>query len=442
MVRISSAFCLSLLLMAGAPAFGEEQAATPGPETSKTSSESVAGKTPAGSREQALKTWEFLKENGKDTREEMMETTLLQLNEFLRLNPDWDFSEDARLLKADLHARRGEYKFAVTELLALLYEFPNSKLVFPAKRTLTELIDKKMEKKLKPVLQDASKGSEAKEKSERLAQLLKTLTTQAGEALYEPLVAEYDGFFSRFPSYAGTDELTLLFADLQVKKEKYLAALTYYRKLLALYPESRFRPRAQRSIGDLYVNDLKDINEAENAYQRVINKYPQSEEAGYAYEQTAKLEEQLKHFDLSVEMYEKMIALYPNTDRASRAFNGEVRVLLDQMEKPDEAIKVYGRLADMFKGSTGAADALLAAASTAHKIKNFEREAEFRMRFVNEFGTNKDAPEQFFLAAQVTEEGLASADKAVDLYNQLMLKYPESKYANKAKSRVDSLTKK
>ncbi len=393
-------------------------------------------------REQAEKIWEFLRANGKDQREEIMETVQFQLSQFLKSNSDWDFSDEALLLLSDLQIRRGEHKAAVMTILQLIYEYPDSKSVFPAKRTLAELLDKKIDKKVKQVLSEAARGSDAREKSERLAHLLKKLSEQTGDLLYEPLVAGFDLFFNRFPSYSGSDELSLLFGDLLTKKGKHLSALTYYRKLLALYPESDFRARAQRSIGDLFVNHLKDVNEAVNAYQEVINQYPKSEEAGYAYEQTARLEEQFKHYDLSVELYDKIIALYPNKEIAMRAFNNEARILRDLMDSSAEAIKAYGRLADMFKGSEGAAEALKAAAATARKKKDYDTEVSMYQRFVKECSTNKEAPEVLYQAAEVTEEDLARHDKAVELYGEVAEKFPESKSAKKAKSRIESLTKK
>jgi outer membrane protein assembly factor BamD (BamD/ComL family) len=407
---------------------------------SETTAQAVAADFRAR-RAEALKAWQFLKENGKDSREEMTATTLFQLVEFRRLNPDWDFSDQALLLTSELRRRMEDYKGAVVDLLSLIYEYPDSSLVFRAKSTMEEIIQKKLGKKLKPVLVEVAKGSKAKEKSERLAQLLKKLVAGTGDELYEPLVAQFDEFFWRFPSYTGLDELNVTCGDLQRNKEKYLTAQTYYRKVLALYPESRFRPRAQRSIADVYVSDLKDVHAADNAYQEVINQYPDSEEAAYAYEQMAKIEEQLKHYDLSVELNEKIVQRYPNKNIALRAFNNEARILLDSLEKPNEAIRVYRRLADMFKGSDNAAEALKSAAVLARKNKNYDLEIEMYERFANECSSNKEAPELSYQAGQVAEDDLARPDRAVELYGKVVENFPGDSYAKKAKKRIEKLTK-
>jgi len=265
------------------------------------------------------------------------------------------------------------------------------------------------------------------------------MTEQAGDGFYEQLVAEYDAFFCRFPAYPGTDELDVLLGHLHTKKEKYLTALTYYQKVLSTCPNSQFRSSAQRLIGDLYVTGLKDVNEAVNAYQDVINQYPNSEDAAYAYEQTARLEEQQTHFELAVDIYEKIVKVYPNKPVAARAFNGEARILNEQLKKPDEALAVYGRLADMFKGSEDAETALKTAAALARKQKNFNAEVSQYVRIARECATAKDAPDMLYQAAQIAEDDLTQNNRAVELYKELTEKFPDSKLAKKASGRIKAL---
>lgn len=405
----------------------------------------VAAQTPAAAkpsaRDNAYRTWQFLKESGKDTREEMVDTILLQVTEFLRTNADWDFSDEARLLKADLEQRKGDHRSAAVDLLMIIYEYPNSRSVLQAKSILADLVDRKLGKKVKPLFTEASKGSEAKDKPKRISRMLKKLVSEGGDALYEPLAAELSLFSARFPDYSGSDEMVLITGELHAKKERFLASLAYYRKLLALYPESRLRPKALRSIGDLFFQNLKDNTGAANTFQELISQYPDSEEAGYAYEQLARIEEQLKHYDLAIEIYEKLIRLYPKTPPAMRAFLNEAGLQREQLDRPQEAVQTLGRLADMFKGSSDAAEALKSAAALARKQKKYDQEAALYLRIVQECTGISDAPELLLQAAQVSDEDLGNKEKALEFYRMLLAKYPDSKQAKKAKSRIEGMTK-
>lgn len=388
--------------------------------------------------------WEFLKARSMDTREEATETVLVQLSGLIRKNSDADFAPDALFLRSSLQLRLGDYKAAVVDILHIIYEYPDSKVELQAKRSLMDIIDKKMSSKIKPVLAEIAKGPGTEDKSERLAVLLKKITTQAADILYPAVLREYEGFFGRFPAFSGQDELLVSLGDLHVKNARYLSALLAYEKLLALYPESCvcIRARAQRSIGDIYASNLKDPTKAVDAYQKVTTDYPSSAEAGTAYIQIAKLEEGQKQYDLALDVYEKMIKLSAGKDAALAAFKAEARLLKDVMSKPADAIKVYTRLADMFKGSADAAEALKTAGETAYKLKDFVQAVELYQRIAAECPDNAIAPEMLYAAGQVSEEDIANLDKAVEIYGQLAIKYPAHKLAKKAQGRVTAITKK
>lgn len=386
--------------------------------------------------------WEFLKKNGDTISAEAASAVLSQLAALLRFRPDAEFSDEGRLLKSALHMRLGDHRSAVTDLLALIYEFPDSKFNLHAKRTYTDIVEKKMERKAKPALMDAIKVPDQNEKPRRLAEMLKRLGGMGVESLYEPTAAEYDDFFFRYPLYAGSDELQMLLGDLHLKNGKYITAMLAYWKLLALYPSSAFRAKAQRLTGDIYANNLRDADKAAEAYQRVINDYSSSDEAGTAYGRMAKLEEQQKRYALAVDIYEKVIKLYPGREAALSAFREEARLLKDVMDKPAEAIKVYARLADMYKGAPAAEEALKTAAETAYDIKDYSQAVELYQRLASDAPESAGTPESLFSAAQICERELANLDKAVEIYNSVSSKYPVHKLAKKAKSRVESITKK
>ncbi len=61
--------------------------------------------------------WEFLKTAGQDKEKDVLELVLPQLEDWLARNPEDHNSAEAQLLKADLHYKLGDYKFALVDLL-------------------------------------------------------------------------------------------------------------------------------------------------------------------------------------------------------------------------------------------------------------------------------------------------------------------------------------
>lgn len=390
--------------------------------------------------------WEFLNANVEDASDEKTISEILsQLVLFLHSNPESEFAADGLLLKATLDSRVEDYKSAVVDLLKFVYEYPESKLHSQAKRSLTDIINREMKRKLKPVLTKIAAGPDAGsdigENFERLADLLKKLTERTGGFFYEPVLREYEEFFYRYPDYRNSDELQMLLGKLHLKNKKYTASMLSFRKLLALYPSSALRARAQRLIGDIFGDSLKNNSKSGSAYQKVIDGYPSSDEAPLAYARMAKLEERQKHYRLAVDVYGKIIKHYPGGDAAVNAFNAKARLLKKELKRPDDAIKVYGRLADMFKGTPAAADALENAAETASKLKEYAWAAEIYVRLAQECPESPKAPSALYSGARIYEKELENLDKAVEIYNQLAVQYPDHKLAKKAKSRVKSITK-
>ncbi len=72
------------------------------------------------------------------------------------------------------------------------------------------------------------------------------------------------------------DDALMKKAGLSVAIRQYADALASYQKLIADYPKSILRDKAQFGIGDLYQHSLKDKEKAIQAYEDLLTSYPNS----------------------------------------------------------------------------------------------------------------------------------------------------------------------
>ncbi|MCX5786717.1 MAG: tetratricopeptide repeat protein [Elusimicrobia bacterium] len=382
--------------------------------------------------------WKFLKTYGEDKDEDVAAAILVQLTDWLKLYPDSEYADEARLLKARLHLKLGDYKSAIVDLLKHTQEYPDSKFNADVRKLLNETIEKKIDKKTKPVLNEIATAPETGDKAERIALFLEKLADGAGEVFYVPAAAEFREFFSRFPLYAGRDGVQLVLGNLHSKKEEYLSARLAYERLIQVYPDSRFLLRAKSSLGGVLANNIKDYNAAIKVYQDIAANFPGTDEAWMAYRQLARLSEHQKQYPLAVDVYEKMITLYPDKTEVYTAFNSEARILRDEMSKPKEAVDVLGRLADKFKGGK-AIDALYLAAEIARKdMKDLDTEIQMYDRIAADYPDNAQAPKAILTAGQAFEKN-KNFDKAREYYTKITEKYPEDPLAKKAQKYFDSI---
>lgn len=419
----------------------------------KAKKEKPAPKAPAGpsAEELAFKArvdslaaeWSFLKASAEDANSEVRDAVIGDLRIFVSHHADSDLGEQAQLLLAGILDKKGDHNEAAVEWLKFLYEYPQSKLGFAAKRGYLDMVEKRMGRKLKPVLNELAKAPDLSEKSDRLAELLHRLTGQAGDSFYGPLEDEFQRFFTRFAEYPQGDKVLWDLALLREKNSKYAGAMLAYAKLLAVYPASANRPQAQWAVGELYGEHLKEYNKAIDAFSELVERYPDSPQVLPALEKTAKLfEERLKSYDLAVDIHEKIVKLFSKTEGALKAFEARARLEREKLSRPADAIKTYKRLAEDFHTPAGVA-ALQKAATIARKdLKDYNLEIELRKTIASFFSDSEQAPEELFSAAEVYEDDLKDLDKAGQAYAEVSSKFPTHKLAKKAQDRLAKIEKK
>jgi TolA-binding protein len=384
--------------------------------------------------------WAFVKSAAEDTDSGIQDAAVENLRLFARRFPDSAHAPDALFLYAGLRAKRGDWQPAATALLHVIYEYAGSPVELRAKSTYLELIGNKASRKLRPILNDFVNGNDGDEKSDRLSKIWQKVADKAPDAFDESAAEEIRDFFVRFPEHKDNDKLQAALARLHAVNDKAAAAVVSWRKLLALYPESGLRAKAQLSIGDLYADQLREPKKAIDAYQDLIAQYPQSGEVLPALQGSARLfEDKLRQYDLAVQMDEQIVKTFPKSPASLAALKGEAHLLRDRLDKPDDAIKTLQRLSAMHGGQDGV-DALLLAATIARRdLKDYGREAALRHQVSDDYAAAKEAPGALYDAAGVYEDDVKDLAKAIATYKEVATKYPTNRLAGKATGRADKL---
>jgi TolA-binding protein len=384
--------------------------------------------------------WAFVKSAAEDTDSGAQDAAIDNLRLFARRYPDSAHAPDALFLLASLRAKRGDWQPAAAALLHAVYEYAGAPVELRAKSAYLELVGNKASRRERPALNDFVNGNDAPDKADRLSTIWRKVAEKAPDAFYEPAADEIRDFFVRFPEHKDNDKLQAALARLHAANDKPAAAVTAWRKLLALYPDSGLRAKAQLSIGDLYADGLREPKKAIDAYQDLIAQYPQSTEVLPALENSARLfEEKLKQYDLAVQMDEQVVKTFPKTTASLKALKTIARLQRDRLNKPDEAIKTLQRLSTMHGGQDGV-DALLLASEIARRdLKDHVREAALLHQVSDDYAAAREAPQALYDAAGVYEDDVKDTAKAIATYKEVASKYPTHKLARKANGRAEKL---
>ncbi|MDD2806021.1 MAG: tetratricopeptide repeat protein [Elusimicrobiales bacterium] len=380
----------------------------------------------------------FLSAAAKDKDEDVLELVLPQVEDWLLRNPAAPGADEAQLLKADLRYRLGDYKSAIMDLLVHFYEYPQAASSDAARKFFQELLDKKADKKLKPVLLELAGAADGEDTAARLYALLQAAPAAAGAFLYGPIIAEDRAFLNRFPGRAGNDSLRVAMADLHLNMKEYLKAAHAYEKMIQLHPDSQLAAKAKLLLAVVLADNLKQYDKSIAVFQDITVALAGTEQAKAAYSRLPGLAEKQKKYQLAVDVYEEIIARYPDTEEAYNAYKAEARVLREEMDKYSEAVAVLNRLADKYKGEKGVVALLLSAEIYRKNLKDTAGEVAMYDRIVAEYDADPQAPKALYAAGELFDKA-KDLDKAKEYYQKILEKYPEDPLSKKAEKRVAAI---
>ena len=258
--------------------------------------------------------------------------------------------------------------------------------------------------------------------------------------------------------------------------KNYGLALKASRRTVRVWPLSDYAPQAQYLVGRSLEAEKKD-EEAFKAYQQLLEKYPKSAN----YEEVVKRQYEIANrylagqwfklwgyipffpnMDKTAGMYEKVIKNGPYSEVAPQAQLSIGTAREKQSDYP-KAVKAYEQAADRYHDQKKvAADALFKAALAYNKqAKKAEYDQNVAGQAISTFtdfiALYPEDPRvveaQKLINSLKSEQARGSFEiaqyyekrkrwkGAVVYYNEVLVKDPNSKYAEEAKQRIDAITK-
>lgn len=351
-------------------------------------------------------------------------------------------ADQALNMQANLHMRAAEYDRALLALYQLRYYFPQdanleslSKQVDEAAETLNR--SQKAEA-LKLLVADTSS---LKTLPQRKAELLTQLVQANLQDMYLPVCELFEEFLAQNTAYPQLDKMTLLYGDWHRQNGNYLAAVTQYRKVYELFPDTVYKAASLRMEADVYGNELKEQDRAAVLYKQILKTYPDTSERGIIYKHLAILEENRKNYTAALENYNQAISHLGAQPSAYEAWQGKTDVLL-KLKQYRAAYDNLVKGADVFAGDENKYVSMLSRAAEimAKYFENPALETAALDKILLAYPQTHQAPQFMYQAAQAYEKQ-EKKEQAIDLYKRLILQYPTDKYASRAQRRLNKLMK-
>ncbi len=202
------------------------------------------------------------------------------------------------------------------------------------------------------------------------------------------------------------------------------AAAKSFEQILASYPESKAAPSATLQLAGLYDDQLNRSIEAQELGQAFVNTFP-------------------NHPDVEKAKY----YLKPEKERLNtRITELEGQLYPESASKIDpvaagKLIRKYETYAKKFPKNDNAALYLYKAGEVARSSGDMRRSVSLLEQLYDGYRNYEKAPQALFLAGFIYENDLKNLDKAKEIYNKFMQKYPNHELAASVKFSLENLGK-
>ncbi|MDX8383578.1 MAG: tetratricopeptide repeat protein [Ghiorsea sp.] len=362
------------------------------------------------------------------------ETLLEDTNLFLSIYHDLPIAAEALFFKGRVQLTLGMEEAAAVSWLQVIYEFPESDIVFNAEQRMLLLLDKDWDdyaEQINLMLGQVVEG----DRPTRLITLINLLYSIDDDKDVAAAVSQLQLYFLRsYPNHAHADEVQVLLAH-NKGVESAKSGIYTFKKLLTLYPYSAYLAEARLAIADLQRTRLNEYENAVSSYRGLIEKYPTHKLTKNAYINLAStLEEDLRNYHEAIAVLQSIVALYPDEKVTLQALQTMAKLQRKEEDKPREAIGTLRKLATMFEGPEA-----ISALEQALEIVDLDIQdpvllIEVIEQLVRDFPDSEAAPEALFRMAEVLEA--SDLQKSKSLYRQFLNQYPQHRRASEAREKI------
>jgi TolA-binding protein len=353
--------------------------------------------------------------------------------------------DEALFMLARLYEQEKDYPEAFLSYLKIKYLVPNSERRNDAITGVNQLVHDKAQRMFKikrtRIDEEITRPVSFTDRNSAFFDYLKFLHDLYIEDINKILQGEITHYLQIYVSDAkNIDQLLYWHAELYEKARDWEEAVSSYLKLKYLVPESSLLAQTLFKIAYLQYTETKQYEEAKANFSQLLSDYPEAYIAGDAQFYLAEMyQDELDNDQEAINNYLLLIESYPKNKNAVEALKRVAKIHEDQ-DKYEQTISTYYQIFELYPDHSYTPQALLEIEVLyRRKLKNYSKAIEMLKLYTSQYPTRKDAAERLYDAAKLFKDELKEKQAAIDTYNEVIAKFPDSKYAKRAKSQIEDL---
>lgn len=218
----------------------------------------------------------------------------------------------------------------------------------------------------------------------------------------------------------------------------YQKAREAYKKFIEMYPEGDFSVNAQYAIAWTYLEN-KEYETSVEEFKKLINIYPDSKFTEEARFRVGKNYFLSGNKDMAKTELEKFINLYTGSSFRAEAMYLLSQIYLQEEDWMDNIINLE-RFVREYPDSQYLSEALYGLGLSYYKKDEYEKAIKVGEKYLKNYSSLEYGDDILYIKA-ICWEKLENREKAILDYQNLISKYPQSPYVEKAKERLEALKK-
>jgi TolA-binding protein len=388
----------------------------------------------------------YLTETFNKRNSDISDYLISEFNFYLQIYADAPHIDETLFMLATLYEEDKEYPEAFISFLKIKYLVPNSAKRSDAITGINQLVHNKAGRtfKGKRTLIDEKMIAPISfiDRNSAFFEYLELLHKLDIEDINELLQHEISLYLSIYSKEAKNyDQLLFWYAELYEKSKDWQEAVAAYTKLIYLSGESSLIPQTLFRIAYLQYKETGQYEEATANFTQLLNDYQESDVAGDAQFYLAEMyQEEFDNNQEAINNYLKLIETYPKNKNAVEALK-RVAEIHEKQDRFEQAISTYYQIFELFPEDSYASKALLEIESLyRRKLHDYQKAIEILKLYTTQYPNNEDAAERLYDAAELFEDELKDKQAAIDTYTEVIDKFPDSKYAKRAKNKIEDLS--
>ncbi len=236
------------------------------------------------------------------------------------------------------------------------------------------------------------------------------------------LSAAYSEFLLANPTSEKATDYRMKLADLQIKGNRFGAALENLKAILKSDFSSEYSPEAALKLADIYGDNLKNPQGQSAVYQGYIASFPNHEKAGEVMKKIA-----ANPVDMNAMLEDLGSKIY--SDKTNRI----------DTKVANDFINIAEIHALLMPKSPKSAEYLHDAGRTAGYMRSFPKAIDLYSWVVDKYPNNEQTANSTFMLGYTYDNDMKDYGEARKYYEQFLSKYPEHDLAASAKVLLENL---